>query len=86
MPDRDVRGVDIDELLARREVVDAPLTDVARFNLALEGLGYDHHGAIAVTNTAAEVLGSPLNFLAWLANDMGRATDTRLGSVAARFV
>lgn len=84
-------------------------------DLALEGLVYEMNGAIAATNTAAEVLGSPANSLAWIANQLGaralglkagdivmsgsvsillrpkageavRATFTRLGSVAARFV
>ena len=104
-----------DGVYANAIVLGAPLTDVARFDLALEGLVYELNGAIAATNTAAEVLGSPLNSLAWIANNLGmrglglragdivmsgsvsallrpkpgdtiRATYTRLGSVAARFV
>lgn len=96
-------------------IVLAPLTSVRHLDLALEGLVYEMNGAIAATNTAAEVLGGPANSLAWIANTLGarglglkagdvvmsgsvsillrpqagetvRATFTRLGSVAARFV
>lgn len=96
-------------------VLGAPLTPVAHLDLALEGLVYEHNGAIAGTAAAAAVLGSPLNSLTWVANHLGarglglkagdlvmsgsistmlhpkagdtvRATFTRLGSVAVRFV
>jgi 2-keto-4-pentenoate hydratase len=96
-------------------VLGGSLTDVGHLDLALEGLVYEHNGAIVATNTAAEVLGNPVNSLAWIANHLGarglglragqvvmtgsvskivhpkagdtvRATYTRLGSVAARFV
>lgn len=104
-----------DGVYANAIVLGAPLTPVSHFDLALEGLVYELNGAIAATNTAAEVLGSPANSLAWIANQLGarglglragdvvmsgsvsillrpkagdavRATFTRLGSVAARFV
>ncbi|MBI1737127.1 MAG: fumarylacetoacetate hydrolase family protein [Candidatus Rokubacteria bacterium] len=52
-------------------VLGAPLTPVAHIDLALEGLVYELNGAIAATNTAAEVLGSPANALAWIANQLG---------------
>lgn len=32
---------------------------------------YELNGAVVATNTAAEVMGSPLNSLAWLANHLG---------------
>ena len=104
-----------DGVYANAIVLGAPLTPVRHLDLALEGLVYEMNGAIAATNTAAEVLGSPANSLAWIANTLGarglglkagdvvmsgsvsillrpkagesvRATFTRLGSVAARFV
>jgi 2-keto-4-pentenoate hydratase len=110
-------GTDVvaDGVYASAIVLGAPLSVVAGIDLALEGLVYELNGAIAATNTAAEVMGSPLNSLAWIANQLGtrglalrtgdivmsgsvsmllrpkagdvvRATFTRLGSVAARFV
>lgn len=104
-----------DGVYANAIVLGTALTRVAHLDLALEGLVYEMNGAIAATNTAAEVLGSPANSLAWIANQLGgrglglragdlvmsgsvsallrprpgdaiRATYTRLGSVAARFV
>jgi 2-keto-4-pentenoate hydratase len=104
-----------DGVYANGIVLGSSLTDVRHLDLALEGLVYEHNGAVVATNTAAEVLGNPLNSLAWLANNLGarglglkagqvvmtgsvsalvrpkpgdsvRATYTRLGSVAARFV
>jgi 2-keto-4-pentenoate hydratase len=110
-------GTDVvaDGVYANAIVLGAPLTPVRNLDLALEGLVYEMNGALAATNTAAEVLGSPANSLAWIANQLGarglglragdivmsgsvsillrpkagdavRATFTRLGSVAARFV
>ena len=110
-------GTDVvaDGVYANAIVLGAPLSAVAGIDLALEGLVYELNGAIAATNTAAEVMGSPVNSLAWMANQLGarglglragdivmsgsvslllrpragdvvRATFTRLGSVAARFV
>jgi 2-oxopent-4-enoate/cis-2-oxohex-4-enoate hydratase len=61
-----------DGVYANAIVLGASLTDVRYLDLALEGLVYEHNGAVVATNTAAEVLGNPLNSLAWLANDLGR--------------
>jgi 2-keto-4-pentenoate hydratase len=47
------------------------ITPIAGLDLSLEGLVYEHNGAIAATNTAAEVMGNPLNSLAWIANHLG---------------
>jgi 2-keto-4-pentenoate hydratase len=60
-----------DGVYANAVVLGAPLTDVSRLDLALEGLIYEHNGAVVATNTAAEVLGNPVNSLAWLANHLG---------------
>jgi 2-keto-4-pentenoate hydratase len=60
-----------DGVYANAIVLGAPLTDVAHLDLALEGLVYEHNGAVVATNTAAEVLGSPINSLAWIANHLG---------------
>lgn len=110
-------GTDViaDGVYANAVVLGGALTSVAGLDLALEGLVYEHNGLVAATNTAAEVMGNPLNSLAWLANHLGarglglragdvvmsgsvsklltpkagdtiRATYTRLGSVAVRFV
>jgi 2-keto-4-pentenoate hydratase len=71
-----------DGVLARAIVLGAPLTDVTHVDLALEGLVFELNGAIAATNTAAEVLGSPINSLAWVANHLGaRGLALRAGDV-----
>ena len=71
-----------DGVFASAVVLGAPLTDVTHLDLALEGLVYELNGAIAATNTAAEVLGSPINSLAWVANHLGtRGLGLRAGDV-----
>ena len=71
-----------DGVLARAIVLGAPLTDVTHVDLAVEGLVFELNGAIAATNTAAEVLGSPINVLAWIANHLGaRGIALRAGDV-----
>jgi 2-keto-4-pentenoate hydratase len=63
-------------------VLGAPLTPVRDLDLALEGLVYEMNGAIAATNTAAEVLGSPANSLAWIANQLGaRGLGLKAGDI-----
>jgi 2-oxopent-4-enoate/cis-2-oxohex-4-enoate hydratase len=71
-----------DGVYANAIVLGASLTDVRYLDLALEGLVYEHNGVLVATNTAAEVLGSPLNSLAWLANDLGkRGLGLKVGQV-----
>ena len=66
-------GIDVvaDGVYANAIVLGAALTEVTHLDLALEGLVYEHNGAVVATNTAAEVLGSPINSLAWIANHLG---------------
>jgi 2-keto-4-pentenoate hydratase len=52
-------------------VLGGALTPITGLDLALEGLVYEQNGAIVATNTAAEVMGNPLNALAWVANHLG---------------
>jgi 2-oxopent-4-enoate/cis-2-oxohex-4-enoate hydratase len=47
------------------------LVPIEGLDLALEGVVYEHNGEIVGTYTAAEVMGDPLNALAWLANHLG---------------
>jgi 2-keto-4-pentenoate hydratase len=71
-----------DGVFASAIVLGAPLTDVTHLDLTLEGLVYELNGALAATNTAAEVLGSPINSLAWIANHLGaRGLALRAGDV-----
>jgi 2-keto-4-pentenoate hydratase len=71
-----------DGVFASAIVLGAGLTPVAGIDLALEGLVYEMNGAIVATNTAAEVLGNPLNSLVWLANHLGaRGLGLRAGDV-----
>jgi 2-keto-4-pentenoate hydratase len=63
-------------------VLGQPLTPVTGLDLALEGVVYELNGQLAATNTAAEVLGSPLHSLAWLANHLGaRGLGLRAGDL-----
>ncbi|MBI3031791.1 MAG: fumarylacetoacetate hydrolase family protein [Candidatus Rokubacteria bacterium] len=55
---------------ARAIVLGSPLTPLRGLDLALEGVVYEHNGEIVGTHTAAEVMGNPLNALAWLANHL----------------
>src|SRR3989449_6882029 len=59
-----------DGVFANAIVLGQPLTPVAAIDLALEGVVYEQNGQVAATNTAAEVLGNPLNSLAWIANHL----------------
>jgi 2-keto-4-pentenoate hydratase len=49
-------------------VLGRALTSFGQLDLALEGVVFEHNGEIVGTYTAAEVMGDPLNALAWLAN------------------
>jgi 2-keto-4-pentenoate hydratase len=60
-----------DGVHANAIVLGSPLTPLRALDLALEGVVYEHNGKIVATNTAAEVMGNPLNSLAWLANHLG---------------
>lgn len=57
-------------LIAKAIVLGSPLTPLRGLDLALEGVVYEHNGEIVGTYTAAEVMGNPLNALAWLANHL----------------
>jgi 2-keto-4-pentenoate hydratase len=58
------------------------LVPITGLDLALEGLVYEQSGVIAATATAAEVMGNPLNSLAWVANHLGsRGLGLRAGDV-----
>ena len=77
-------GTDLvaDGIFANAIVLGAGITPVSGLDLALEGLVYEMNGAIVATNTAAEVLGNPLNSLVWLANHLGaRGLGLRAGDV-----
>lgn len=66
-------GVDIiaDGVYANAIVLGRPLCPVGGLDLSLEGVVYEQNGQLVATNTAAEVMGNPLNSLAWLANRLG---------------
>ncbi len=68
------RGADVvaDGVYANAIVLGRPVTPLRGIDLALEGVVYEHNGEIVGTHTCAEVLGDPLNSLAWLANALGR--------------
>ena len=63
-------------------VLGGALTPITGLDLALEGLVYEHSGTLAATATAAEVMGNPLNSLAWVANHLGsRGLGLRAGDI-----
>jgi 2-keto-4-pentenoate hydratase len=71
-----------DGVSANALVLGQPLTSVVGLDLALEGVVYEMSGQVKATNTAAEVLGNPLNSLAWLANHLGeRSLGLRAGDL-----
>ena len=77
-------GTDLiaDGVYAKAIVLGGALTPLAGIDLALEGLLYELSGAVVGTATAAEVLGTPLNSLAWIANHLGgRGLALRAGDV-----
>ena len=77
-------GTDLvaDGIFANAIVLGGAITPVTHLDLALEGLVYEMNGAVVATNTAAEVLGNPLNSLVWLANHLGaRGLGLRAGDV-----
>jgi 2-keto-4-pentenoate hydratase len=44
---------------------------VKNVDLVNESVALEHNGHVVGTNMAAEVMGNPLNALAWLANQLG---------------
>lgn len=77
-------GTDViaDGVYAKAIVLGGALTPVSGIDLALEGLVYEQSGTVVGTATAAEVMGTPLNSLAWIANHLGaRGLGLRAGDV-----
>ncbi|MGH7326169.1 MAG: 2-keto-4-pentenoate hydratase [Candidatus Rokuibacteriota bacterium] len=77
-------GTDIiaDGAASNAIVLGGAITPLAGLDLALEGLVYEHNDVVVATNTGAEVMGNPLNALAWLANHLGvRGLGLRAGDV-----
>ena len=63
-------------------VLGGTMTTIKGLDLALKGLVYEHSGTVAATATAAEVMGNPLNSLAWVANHLGaRGLGLRAGDI-----
>jgi 2-oxopent-4-enoate/cis-2-oxohex-4-enoate hydratase len=57
-------------VLAHAVVLGSPARSLAGLDLAQEEVVYEHNGEIVGTHRAAEVMGNPLNALAWLANHL----------------
>jgi 2-oxopent-4-enoate/cis-2-oxohex-4-enoate hydratase len=58
-------------VVARAIVLGSSLTSLEGLDLSREEVVYEHNDATVGTYTAAEVMGNPLNALAWLANHLG---------------
>ncbi len=77
-------GTDViaDGVYANAIVAGSPMTDVSQLDLAVEGLVYELNGTVVATNAGAEVMGNPLNSLAWIANHLGgRGLGLRAGDL-----
>ena len=57
-------------VIAKAIVLGGPVTPFSEFDVANEEVVYEHNGDIVGRYTAAEVMGNPLNALAWLANHL----------------
>ena len=57
-------------VIANAIVLGDALMPLQGLDLALEEVVYEHNGEIVGTYLAAEVMGNPLNALAWLANHL----------------
>src|SRR5438552_1368675 len=67
---------------AKAIVLGGALTPLTGIDLALGGLVYEQSGVVVGTATAWEVMGNPLNSLAWIANHPGaRGLGLRAGDV-----
>jgi 2-keto-4-pentenoate hydratase len=66
-------GTDViaEGVFAKYVVLAGTLTPLAGLDLATEGLTWEQGGRVMATTTAAEVMGNPLNSLAWIANHLG---------------
>jgi 2-keto-4-pentenoate hydratase len=71
-----------DGVYAKAIVLGGALMPVTGIDLALEGVVYEQSGTVVATSTAYEVMGNPLNSLAWIANHLGgRGLGLRAGDV-----
>ena len=59
-------------VIGKAIVLGSPLVPIQGLDLAREAVVFEHNGGVVGTYTAAEVMGNPLNALAWLANHLGR--------------
>jgi 2-keto-4-pentenoate hydratase len=57
-------------VIAKAIVLGGPLTPLSAFEVSREEVVYEHNGEVVGTYTAAEVMGNPVNALAWLANHL----------------
>jgi 2-keto-4-pentenoate hydratase len=57
-------------VIAKAIVLGSPVVSTSQFDVAREEVVYEHNGEVVGTCTAAEVMGNPLNALAWLANHL----------------
>ena len=57
-------------VIAKAIVLGGPLKPLSAFDVSREEVVFEHNGEVIGTYTAAEVMGNPLNALAWLANHL----------------
>ena len=59
-------------VIGKAIVLGSPLVPIQSLDLAREEVVFEHNGGVVGTYPAGEVMGNPLNALAWLANHLGR--------------
>lgn len=66
------RGTDFiaNSIIAKAIAVGSPFMPAQGLDLAREEVVYEHNGEVVGSYTSAEVMGNPLNALAWLANHL----------------
>jgi 2-keto-4-pentenoate hydratase len=57
-------------VIAKAIVLGGPITPLSAFDVSREEVVYERNGEVVGTYTAAEVMGTPLNALVWLANHL----------------
>lgn len=78
------QGVDFiaNSVVANAIVLGAPVRQLQGLDLAREEVVCEHNGEVVGTYTGAEVMGNPLNALAWLANHLGtRGLTLKAGDI-----
>ena len=72
-----IRSVDViaHQALHGGVIIGSRLIDLASVDLQFEGVTVEYNGQLAGSGTGSEVMGNPINPVAWLANKMAEFDD-----------